>query len=74
MIFAGVQEKEYSKKLSKEVDKQIKEMIEGFCNMDTIKIKYNDLDELLHNAASIGQYEGFKLGLKAMFEFVKEIE
>lgn len=73
IIFNGIQEKDYSKRLSQEVDKQVNEMIKDYMNMDVINISYDDLNELVHDAASIGQYEGFKLGLRTMFELLKEL-
>ena len=37
------------------------------------EINYDRIDELMHDAASVGQYHGFKAGMKTMLDIVRNI-
>ena len=71
IIFNQIQDTDYVKKSSIFIDKELKNMI---LDINTKNLTDNDIDELIHAAASIGQYEGFKMGLKVMMDFLMEVQ
>lgn len=72
LIFNHIQNKDYVIESNIIVDKELKDMISKFKNSN-VEINYEHIDELVHDAASIGQYEGFKVGMKTMLDIVRKL-
>lgn len=72
LIFNHIQDEEYVRNSNIIVDKKICNMIADL--EDSKKtIDYIYIDELVHNASSIGQYEGFIVGMKTMLDIIRKL-
>lgn len=71
LIFNYIQNEDYVIDSNIAVDEELKDMILKFINSND-EIDYYCIDELVHDAASIGQYEGFKVGMKTMIDIIRK--
>ena len=72
LIFNHIQDEEYVRNSNIIVDKKLCNMIADL--EDSKKtIEYIYIDELVHNAGSIGQYEGFVVGMKTMLDIIRKL-
>lgn len=72
LIFNYIQDIDYVIDSNIVLDKELKDMVFEVKN-NNVKIDYDYIDELVHDAASIGQYEGFKVGMKTMLDIVRKL-
>ena len=72
LIFNYIQNEDYVIDSNIIVDEELKDIIFKLKNSNS-EIDYEYIDELIHDAASIGQYEGFKVGMKTMLDIIRKL-
>lgn len=72
LIFNNIQDEEYVRNSNIIVDKKLCNMIADLEDNEE-KLDYNHIDELVHNAGAIGQYEGFVVGMKTMLDIIRKL-
>ena len=70
LIFNHIQDEEYVRNSNIIVDKKLCNMI---ADLEDSKKTIDYIDELVHNAGSIGQYEGFVVGMKTMLDIIMKL-
>lgn len=71
LIFYHIQNEDYVVNSNVIIDKKLKDIV--FEAKNNIIKNEDYIDELIHDSASIGQYEGFKIGMKTMLDIITKI-